>query len=298
CSSTHGCHGPLETDCRQCRNFRIFLSGEPGPNNTHFNCTATCPQNLPYKIFPEDTSDPYCWKDLVELDEESVPAILGGTLGCVFLLCIFLSVFCYLWWQRNKAKEAALKMTMSMMPYDGSEPFKPTNIKPNLAKLRIVKEAELCRGGILGYGAFGTVYKGVWVPEGENVKIPVAIKVLREGTGTNINKETLEEAYIMASVDHPNLLQLLAVCMTTQIMLVTQLMPLGCLLDYVRNNKDKVGSKPLLNWCTQIARGMAYLEECGVVHRDLAARNVLVQTPNCVKITDFGLAKLLDNNEE
>lgn len=63
------------------------------------------------------------------------------------------------------------------------------------------------------------------------------------GTGTNVNKEILEEAYIMASVDHPNLLQLLAVCMTTQIMLVTQLMPLGCLLDYVRNNKDKVKKK-------------------------------------------------------
>ena len=63
---------------------------------------------------------------------------------------------------------------------------------------------------------------------------------LPAGTGTNVNKEILEEAYIMASVDHPNLLQLLAVCMTTQIMLVTQLMPLGCLLDYVRNNKDKV----------------------------------------------------------
>ncbi|CAL4073782.1 unnamed protein product, partial [Meganyctiphanes norvegica] len=298
CSSTHGCRGPLELDCNQCRNFRIFLSGEPGPNNTHFTCTATCPQDLPYKIFPEDTSDPYCWEDLLVSDEERIPAILGGTLGCVFLLCIFLSMFCYLWWQRNKTKEAALKMTMTMMPYDDAEPLKPTNIKPNLAKLRIVKEAELRKGGILGYGAFGTVYKGVWIPEGENVKIPVAIKVLREGTGTNVNKETLEEAYIMASVDHPNLLQLLSVCMTTQIMLVTQLMPLGCLLDYVRNNKDKVGSKPLLNWCTQIARGMAYLEERGVVHRDLAARNVLVQTPNCVKITDFGLAKLLDYNEE
>lgn len=34
------------------------------------------------------------------------------------------------------------------------------------------------------------------------------------------------------------------------------------------------------------------------MHRDLAARNVLVQTPNCVKITDFGLAKLLDINED
>jgi L1 cell adhesion molecule len=102
----------------------------------------------------------------------------------------------------------------------------------------------------------------------------------------------------MASVEHPNLLQLLAVCMTSQMMLVTQLMPLGCLLDYVRNNRDKIGSKPLLNWCTQIARGMAYLEERRLVHRDLAARNVLVQNPACVKITDFGLAKLLDINED
>ncbi|KAK4296732.1 hypothetical protein Pmani_030810 [Petrolisthes manimaculis] len=297
---SNGCTGPLESQCNTCRNYRIYLEGEPGMNNTRFTCTANCPSDLPYKIFPEDASDPYCGKDPLPLplDDESIPAILGGTLGCVFLLCTFLAVFCYLWWQRNKTKEAAIKMTMTMMPHDDNEPLKPTNIKPNLAKLRIVKEAELRKGGILGYGAFGTVYKGVWVPEGENVKIPVAIKVLREGTGTNVNKEILEEAYIMASVDHPYLLQLLAVCMTTQIMLVTQLMPLGCLLDYVRNNKDKIGSKPLLNWCTQIARGMAYLEERRLVHRDLAARNVLVQTPSCVKITDFGLAKLLDYNED
>lgn len=36
------------------------------------------------------------------------------------------------------------------------------------------------------------------------------------------------------------------------------------------------------------------MEEKRLVHRDLAARNVLVQNTNCVKITDFGLAKLLD----
>lgn len=43
---------------------------------------------------------------------------------------------------------------------------------------------------------------------------------------------------------------------------------------------------------------MAYLEEKRLVHRDLAARNVLVVTHNLVKITDFGLAKFLDVNEE
>jgi hypothetical protein len=42
--------------------------------------------------------------------------------------------------------------------------------------------------------------------------------------------------------------------MTAQMMLITQLMPLGCLLDYVRKHKDNIGSKVLLNWCTQIAR--------------------------------------------
>lgn len=102
----------------------------------------------------------------------------------------------------------------------------------------------------------------------------------------------------MASVDHPNLLRLLAVCMTSEMMLVTQLMPAGCLLHYVKQHRHNIGSKFLLSWCHQIAKGMAYLEEKRLVHRDLAARNVLLQPGNVVKITDFGLAKLLDVNEE
>lgn len=42
---------------------------------------------------------------------------------------------------------------------------------------------------------------------------------------------------------------------------------------------------------------MSYLEDVRLVHRDLAARNVLVKNPNHVKITDFGLARLLDIDE-
>lgn len=39
---------------------------------------------------------------------------------------------------------------------------------------------------------------------------------------------------------------------------------------------------------------MAYLEEKRMVHRDLAARNVLVQSAHCVKITDFGLTRIIE----
>ena len=47
-----------------------------------------------------------------------------------------------------------------------------------------------------------------------------------------------------------------------------------------------------------LAQGMMYLEERRLVHRDLAARNVLVKSPNHIKITDFGLARLLDADEK
>lgn len=43
---------------------------------------------------------------------------------------------------------------------------------------------------------------------------------------------------------------------------------------------------------------MEHLQKCGIVHRDLAARNVLVQSETQIKITDFGLAKLLDVGED
>ena len=43
---------------------------------------------------------------------------------------------------------------------------------------------------------------------------------------------------------------------------------------------------------------MAYLEDHRMVHRDLAARNVLVQSHECVKITDFGLTKLIAEGKD
>lgn len=58
----------------------------------------------------------------------------------------------------------------------------------------------------------------------------------------------------MASVEHSCCVRIVAVCMTEQMMLITQLMPLGCLLDYVRNNRGIITSQIMLNWCTQIAK--------------------------------------------
>uniref|UniRef100_A0A8D2M2B1 receptor protein-tyrosine kinase n=1 Tax=Zonotrichia albicollis TaxID=44394 RepID=A0A8D2M2B1_ZONAL len=229
------------------------------------------------------------------LAHSQVTSIIAGVVGALLVIVLLLiTVICV---KRRRQQERKHAMRRLLQETELVEPLTPSGALPNQAQMRILKETELKKVKVLGSGAFGTVYKGIWIPDGESVKIPVAIKVLRENTSPKANKEILDEAYVMAGVGSPYVSRLLGICLTSTVQLVTQLMPYGCLLDYVRENKDHIGSQDLLNWCVQIAKGMSYLEEVRLVHRDLAARNVLVKSPNHVKITDFGLARLLDIDE-
>ena len=54
---------------------------------------------------------------------------------------------------------------------------------------------------------------------------------------------------------------------------------------------------PIILTCLQIADGMAYLESHHLIHRDLAARNILVGDNNIAKVADFGLAKIIEDDE-
>lgn len=75
----------------------------------------------------------------------------------------------------------------------------------------------------------------------------------------------------MASVDNPHVCRLLGICLTSTVQLITQLMPYGCLLDYVREHKDNIGSQYLLNWCVQIAKVNAWGALPAGVHRQPVA---------------------------
>lgn len=58
----------------------------------------------------------------------------------------------------------------------------------------------------------------------------------------------------IGSLDHAYIVRLLGICIGSQLQLVTQLLPLGSLLEYVRKNRDAIGPQLMLNWCVQIAK--------------------------------------------
>lgn len=143
----------------------------------------------------------------------------------------------------------------------------------------------------LGHGQFGEVWEGIW-----NGMTPVAIKTLKPGTMDP--KDFLTEAQIMKKLKHQKLIQLYAVCtMEEPIYIITELMKHGSLLDYLQSKGRSLKINQLIDMAAQIASGMAYLESQNYIHRDLAARNVLVGENNTVKIADFGLARLIREDE-
>lgn len=143
----------------------------------------------------------------------------------------------------------------------------------------------------IGHGQFGEVYEGMW-----NNTTPVAIKTLKPGTMDP--KDFLAEAQIMKKLRHPKLIQLYAVCTQDEpIYIVTELMRHGSLLEYLQGKGKSLKLPQLIDVAAQIASGMAYLESQNYIHRDLAARNILVGDNINVKIADFGLARVIKEDE-
>lgn len=145
----------------------------------------------------------------------------------------------------------------------------------------------------LGAGNFGEVWKGTW-----QGRVEVAVKTLKPNTMSP--EAFLQEAEIMKKFSHPHLVAMYAVCTDQEpFYIITEFMCNGALLDFLRkeDGKGKLTFDNLISISAQVASGMAHLERKGLIHRDLAARNVLIGENLITKVADFGLARVIVDNE-
>ncbi|XP_050994231.1 LOW QUALITY PROTEIN: tyrosine-protein kinase fynb [Labeo rohita] len=143
----------------------------------------------------------------------------------------------------------------------------------------------------LGAGCFADVWCGTW-----NGNTKVAVKTLKPGTMSP--ESFLEEAQIMKKLRHDKLVQLYAVVSEEPIYIVTEYMGKGSLLDFLKDGEGRALKLPnLVDMAAQVAGGMAYIERMNYIHRDLRSANILVGDNLVCKIADFGLARLIEDNE-
>ncbi|XP_013594614.1 PREDICTED: probable LRR receptor-like serine/threonine-protein kinase At1g29720 [Brassica oleracea var. oleracea] len=148
----------------------------------------------------------------------------------------------------------------------------------------------------IGEGGFGSVYKGR-LPDGTLI----AVKKLSSKSCQG-NKEFVNEIGMIACLQHPNLVKLYGCCCeNNQLLLVYEYLENNCLADALFGRsglKLEWGTRHKI--CLGIARGLAFLHEDSavkIIHRDIKGTNVLLDKDLNSKISDFGLARLHEDEK-
>ncbi|KAH1092374.1 hypothetical protein J1N35_019631 [Gossypium stocksii] len=151
----------------------------------------------------------------------------------------------------------------------------------------------------IGEGGFGCVYKGL-LSDGTVIAVKQLSSKSKQG-----NREFVNEIGMISALQHPNLVKLYGCCVEgNQLLLVYEYMENNCLSRALFGKNATCKLK--LNWptrqkiCLGIARGLAYLHEesrIKIVHRDIKTSNVLLDKDLNAKISDFGLAKLNEDDK-
>ncbi|KAK4803507.1 hypothetical protein SAY86_003324 [Trapa natans] len=145
----------------------------------------------------------------------------------------------------------------------------------------------------IGEGGFGPVYKGK-LSDGTVIAVKQLSSKSKQG-----NREFITEIGMISALQHPNLVKLYGCCIEgNQLLLVYEYLQNNSLARALFGHEEHRLS---LDWrtrnkiCIEIAKGLAYLHEesrLKIVHRDIKATNVLLDGNLNAKISDFGLAKL------
>ncbi|KAJ6929589.1 MAP3K epsilon protein kinase 1-like [Populus alba x Populus x berolinensis] len=147
-------------------------------------------------------------------------------------------------------------------------------------------------GDEIGKGAYGRVYKGLDLENGDFVAI-------KQVSLENIAQEDLniimQEIDLLKNLNHKNIVKYLGSLKTkTHLHIILEYVENGSLANIIKPNKFGPFPESLVVvYIAQVLEGLVYLHEQGVIHRDIKGANILTTKEGLVKLADFGVATKL-----
>ena len=146
----------------------------------------------------------------------------------------------------------------------------------------------------LGAGTFGSVYRGIYKDPETQRQIEVAVK-----TFNNRQYRDLEiEASLMQKLDHPNIVKVIKTgySATQGFYIAMELCETTLKGFLAKQGLKKFSEKEASVFFKDICLGVKYLQVNGIIHRDIKLENIMIDKHLVIKIGDFGLAKLIDDD--
>jgi serine/threonine protein kinase len=147
----------------------------------------------------------------------------------------------------------------------------------------------------LGSGGMGEVFAA----EDTRLKRRVAIKLLPAAVANEPERRARfeREAQAVATLNHPGIVTIYSVEQSGGVLFLTMELVEGQTLDHLVTTRGLPPSR-LLQVAIQLVDAVAAAHQRGIVHRDLKPGNVMIASDGRVKVLDFGLAKLKENESQ
>ena len=147
---------------------------------------------------------------------------------------------------------------------------------------------------VIGTGGMAVVYKA----RCHRLNRLVAIKILRaEYTkDEEFRRRFHAESQAVAMLSHPNIVSVYDVSTTDEADYIVMELIDGITLKQYMEKKGALNWKETLHFAIQIAKALEHAHSRGIIHRDIKPHNVMVLKNGSVKVTDFGIARVMSES--